>query len=190
MKIVLFFFCLIFLAFSKQALTETSKEKMKFYIVVSIEDCRLWLYQFSDDGSLKLLKEYPVSTVRQNIRTFPLGEGYIIAKETKAAWYPTPSTRHEFAKRGIILPAVIPPGHPLNYMGTTKIYLSHVVKGKGTVYRIHGTRPQDRKKIGKRVSGGCIRMLNEDIEELVRIVPIGTQVNIIMKKLAPPAASF
>lgn len=43
-------------------------------------------------------------------------------------------------------------------------------------YGIHGTN--DPSSIGKAVSKGCIRMNNNDVEELSRIVPIGTQVNI------------
>ncbi|HWL13728.1 MAG TPA: L,D-transpeptidase [Ureibacillus sp.] len=43
-------------------------------------------------------------------------------------------------------------------------------------YGIHGTN--DPSSIGNAVSRGCIRMYNADVEELSRIVPIGTQVNI------------
>lgn len=41
-------------------------------------------------------------------------------------------------------------------------------------YGIHGTN--DPSSIGKAVSRGCIRMYNQDVEELARLVPIGTQV--------------
>ncbi|MGJ7919082.1 L,D-transpeptidase family protein [Neobacillus sp. LXY-4] len=43
-------------------------------------------------------------------------------------------------------------------------------------YGIHGTN--DPSSIGKAVSKGCIRMYNRDVEELARIVPIGTPVQI------------
>nr|WP_295969763.1 L,D-transpeptidase family protein [uncultured Bacillus sp.] len=43
-------------------------------------------------------------------------------------------------------------------------------------YGIHGTN--DPSSIGKAVSRGCIRMYNENVEELSRIVPIGTRVSI------------
>ncbi|MEG0386476.1 MAG: L,D-transpeptidase, partial [Solibacillus sp.] len=39
---------------------------------------------------------------------------------------------------------------------------------------IHGTN--NPSSIGHAVSHGCIRMHNEDVEELARTVPIGTQV--------------
>lgn len=43
-------------------------------------------------------------------------------------------------------------------------------------YGIHGTN--NPSSIGKAVSAGCIRMYNHDVEELSRIIPIGTPVNI------------
>lgn len=44
-------------------------------------------------------------------------------------------------------------------------------------YGIHGTN--NPSSIGKAVSGGCVRMYNEDVIELYSIVPIGTTVKII-----------
>jgi len=41
-------------------------------------------------------------------------------------------------------------------------------------YGIHGTN--NPSSIGKSVSKGCIRMHNHDVEELARIIPIGTPV--------------
>ncbi|ELK48887.1 L,D-transpeptidase family protein [Halobacillus sp. ACCC02827] len=43
-------------------------------------------------------------------------------------------------------------------------------------YGIHGTN--NPSSIGKAVSKGCIRMHNEDVEELADIVPVGTRVDI------------
>jgi lipoprotein-anchoring transpeptidase ErfK/SrfK len=43
-------------------------------------------------------------------------------------------------------------------------------------YGIHGTN--NPASIGKQVSHGCIRMYNEDVLTLSRLVPIGTQVTI------------
>lgn len=43
-------------------------------------------------------------------------------------------------------------------------------------YGIHGTN--DPSSIGKEVSHGCIRMHNEDVLELSKLVPIGTRVTI------------
>ncbi|MFQ3544204.1 L,D-transpeptidase family protein [Halobacillus rhizosphaerae] len=43
-------------------------------------------------------------------------------------------------------------------------------------YGIHGTN--NPSSIGKAVSHGCIRMYNHDVEELARIIPLGTPVTI------------
>jgi lipoprotein-anchoring transpeptidase ErfK/SrfK len=43
-------------------------------------------------------------------------------------------------------------------------------------YGIHGTN--NPASIGKRVSHGCIRMHNEDVRELAKLVPLGTHVTI------------
>lgn len=43
-------------------------------------------------------------------------------------------------------------------------------------YGIHGTN--EPSSIGKAVSNGCVRMHNKDVEELTRLVSIGTKVKI------------
>ena len=47
----------------------------------------------------------------------------------------------------------------------------------GTVYRIHGTNAP--ATIGKQVSSGCIRMLNEDVIDLYDRTHIGTKVVVL-----------
>ena len=54
------------------------------------------------------------------------------------------------------------PGGPGNPLGARALYL--YAGGKDTLYRIHGTT--EPESIGKSVSSGCIRMLNEDVAEL------------------------
>lgn len=64
------------------------------------------------------------------------------------------------------------PGGPDNPLGARALYL--FANGKDTLYRIHGTnQPQT---IGKAVSSGCIRMLNEEVADLFENVRIGTPV--------------
>jgi len=62
-------------------------------------------------------------------------------------------------------------GGPGNPLGALALYLS------GTVYRIHGTNKPS--SIGKHVSSGCIRMLNEDVIDLYARAPIGTKVVVL-----------
>lgn len=64
------------------------------------------------------------------------------------------------------------PGGPENPLGARALYLFS--DGKDTLYRIHGTN--EPRTIGKSVSSGCIRMLNEDVAALFDEVEIGTQV--------------
>ena len=62
-------------------------------------------------------------------------------------------------------------GGPGNPLGARAMYLS------GTVYRIHGTNKPS--SIGKHVSSGCIRMLNEDVIDLYTRTRIGTKVVVL-----------
>jgi hypothetical protein len=48
-----------------------------------------------------------------------------------------------------------------------------------TAYRIHGTN--DPSTIGKFVSSGCIRLTNEDVQDLASRVSVGTRVVVLPK---------
>src|SRR6185436_3847567 len=71
-------------------------------------------------------------------------------------------------------------GGPGNPLGARALYL-----GK-TLYRVHGTNQPST--IGKNVSSGCIRLLNQDIEDLYSRVNVGTRV-VVLANAAPPTAS-
>jgi lipoprotein-anchoring transpeptidase ErfK/SrfK len=62
-------------------------------------------------------------------------------------------------------------GGPGNPLGARALYLGN------TDYRIHGTN--DPSTIGKQVSSGCIRLRNEDVEDLYQRVGIGTTVVVL-----------
>jgi lipoprotein-anchoring transpeptidase ErfK/SrfK len=69
------------------------------------------------------------------------------------------------------------PGGPDNPLGARALYLfakTLYANYSDTGYRIHGTN--DPASIGKAMSSGCIRMLNQDVAELFNEVPIGTRV--------------
>ena len=59
-----------------------------------------------------------------------------------------------------------------NPLGARALYLFK--DGKDTLYRIHGTT--EPWSIGKAVSSGCIRMLNQDVIDLYNRVPKGAKV--------------
>ena len=64
------------------------------------------------------------------------------------------------------------PGGPDNPLGARALYL--FANGEDTLYRIHGTNAP--KSIGKALSSGCIRMLNEDVADLYRRTIKGARV--------------
>jgi len=64
------------------------------------------------------------------------------------------------------------PGGPDNPLGARAMYLFD--NGRDTMFRIHGTN--EPWSIGKNVSSGCIRMLNEHVSELYRMATVGTKV--------------
>lgn len=103
-----------------------------------------------------VMKEYPVGTGEYD--KTPVGDFKIRNKIPEPPW------------KGI------PYGDPRNVLGTRWMGL---VNEGDTIpgYGIHGT--WEPETIGKNVSQGCIRMLNEDVEELFKIVPVGTKVKII-----------
>lgn len=90
-------------------------------------------------------------------------------KRANPTWTPTAKMHEEYRARGETLPAVWPAG-PDNPMGLFAIYI-------GRLYAIHGTNADFG--IGLRVSHGCVRLRNEDIEYLFNNVPIGTRVQFI-----------
>lgn len=66
-------------------------------------------------------------------------------------------------------------GGPGNPLGSRALYLYR--NGQDTLYRIHGTT--EPWTIGKAVSNGCIRMLNEHVEDLYERVPVGAPVVVL-----------
>lgn len=67
------------------------------------------------------------------------------------------------------------PGGASNPLGARAHYLWQ--DNKDTLYRIHGTLEPD--SIGRSVSSGCIRMINQDVIDLYGRVEIGTRVVVL-----------
>jgi lipoprotein-anchoring transpeptidase ErfK/SrfK len=103
-----------------------------------------------------VMKEYTVGTGEYD--KTPLGDFKIRNKIPEPPW------------KGI------PYGDPKNVLGTRWMGL---VNEGDTVpgYGIHGT--WEPETVGKSVSQGCIRMVNEEVEELYKIMPVGAKVKII-----------
>lgn len=122
----------------------------KFSVVVDKSQNTLLL-----KGDEEVLKTYTVSTGTGN--STPVGVFKITDKLVNPTWY----------KAG----AVVPYGSPENVLGTR--WLGFTLKG----YGIHGT--SEPEKLGRQVTAGCIRMRNEEVEELFSLVPSGMEVTVV-----------
>jgi lipoprotein-anchoring transpeptidase ErfK/SrfK len=69
----------------------------------------------------------------------------------------------------------------MNPLGARALYIFK--DGRDTIYRLHGS--PEWWTIGKSVSSGCVRLMNQDIVDLYNRVPDGTP--IVVTSLAPPS---
>ena len=119
-------------------------------IVISIPDHKLTLLEGD-----KVLRVYAVATGKLSTPS-PEGEFRVVNRVAHPTW---------FSPHGVVKPG------PANPLGTRWMGLS------AAGYGIHGTNAPD--SIGKYASHGCIRMRNRDVEELFKLVPVGTRVELI-----------
>ena len=124
--------------------------KGSFSVLIDKSDNDLFLYC---DGAF--FKHYKVGTGENN--KTPVGQFKINDRISKPTWWKSDGE-------------AIPYGDPDNELGTH--WLSLNIKG----YGLHGT--WEPSSIGKQMSAGCIRLLNQEIEELYNILPLGTRVEI------------
>ena len=106
-------------------------------------------------GDEEVLKTYVVSTGSDN--STPAGIFKVTQKLVNPTWY----------KAG----AVVPYGSPENVLGTRWLGISK----QG--YGIHGTT--EPEKLGQQVTAGCIRMKNEEVEELYAFLIPGSEVTVV-----------
>ena len=101
------------------------------------------------------------------------GEAYIGMKRKWPRWVPP----EDMVQRDVHATewANGMPGGPKNPLGARALYLN--ANKMDTMYRIHGTN--DPTSIGKAMSSGCVRMLNEDIADLFERAPMGTKVIVL-----------
>lgn len=124
----------------------------RFKLNVEIDKSENTLTLKADDV---LLKTYVVATGAGN-RT-PVGTFRVQDKIERPTWYKDDG-------------AVIRYGEPGHLLGTRWIGLSE----KG--YGIHGTT--EPEKLGRQVSHGCVRMRNEEVEEIFTLLPYGATITI------------
>jgi lipoprotein-anchoring transpeptidase ErfK/SrfK len=110
------------------------------------------------------------------------GVGRVQYKREWPRWTPTAAMVAREPERYGPLAGGMEPG-PTNPLGPRALYLFK--DGVDTLYRIHGTT--EDWSIGRAVSSGCIRLLNQDIIDLYRRVPNGTQVVVLQGPSSPVA---
>ena len=103
-----------------------------------------------------------------------------VQKVTRMAEWPDWHPPSEMIERQPYLPRFMAGGES-NPMGARALYLGN------TVYRIHGTNQPST--IGTFVSSGCIRLTNEDVEDLYTRVKVGTRVVVLPGGKPPTTAS-
>lgn len=109
--------------------------------------------------------EYNVGVGREGFTW--AGTNTVSRKAEWPDWRPPPEMIKREARRGHFLPELME-GGPRNPLGARAIYIGD------TQFRIHGTTQP--WSIGKAVSSGCIRMMNEEVIDLYDRVAIGAQV--------------
>jgi lipoprotein-anchoring transpeptidase ErfK/SrfK len=107
------------------------------------------------------------------------GEATIHDKQEWPDWYPP----HEMIERqpelsrqlSVLQSGLGVPGGPRNPLGSRAMYLWQ--GNKDTLYRIHGT--VEPWTVGRSVSSGCIRMINQDVIDLYERTPLGARVVVL-----------
>jgi L,D-transpeptidase ErfK/SrfK len=132
-------------------------------IVVNLPEQRLYFYP--DQGAPLT---FPIGIGREGFET-PLGATQVVRKKLKPTWYPGPSARADDPT----LARAVPPGED-NPLGSFAMYLGL------PSYLIHGTNQP--YGVGRRSSRGCIRLYEQDIEQLFERVPVGTPVRMVSEQ--------
>lgn len=136
---------------------------------VVVDPKNKFLYLVEEEG---VARRYGVGVGRAGLAWSGAAE---IARKAKwPSWRPTANMiKRDPGKYARFANGV--PGGPGNPLGSRALYLYR--NGRDTYYRIHGTT--EPWTIGKAVSNGCIRMLNEHVEDLYERVPVGTAVVVL-----------
>jgi len=150
-----------------QESSETSRRIVDFYepmeagsILIRTSERRLY-YVLSSNKAIM----YPVGVGREGFTWS--GQNKITRKATWPDWHPPKVMIEREAKRGHVIPAFMP-GGPENPLGARALYIGD------TEYRIHGTTQP--WSIGRAVSSGCIRMMNDEVIDLFNRVEVGATV--------------
>lgn len=136
-------------------------------IVVAPRDRYLYLIETSETA-----RRYGIGVGKAGLAFS--GSAVIGRKAKWPSWRPTKNMIRRDPKKYARYAGGLP-GGPKNPLGSRALYLYR--DGNDTLYRIHGTT--EPWTIGKAVSNGCVRMVNEHVEDLYERVPVGAQVVVV-----------
>jgi len=128
-------------------------------ILINVAELRLFYFMKTMD----VVRTFPVGIGRLDEPT-PLGISTIGEKRTKPTWFIPPALQQKYGVK------TVAPG-PDNPLGNYWLGLRH------SNYGIHGTNIP--WSVGRMVTGGCIRLYPEDMEQLFKWIRVGTPVKII-----------
>lgn len=137
-------------------------------IVLNVPEAHVYLVEGG-----RIVEDYPVAVSRSDWKV-PLGETRVVDKTKHPTWYVPESIQREMAKNGQEVKTRVDPG-PDNPLGTRWIGFAD-----GT-YGFHGTTAPN--SIKTYASHGCVRFLQQDIEDLFSRVEVGTPVRIYYQPL-------
>jgi L,D-transpeptidase ErfK/SrfK len=138
-------------------------------IVVNLAAMRLFYFPPHKHGKPQVVFTHPVGIGRQGWKT-PQGMTHVLWHEKNPVWRVPPSIITEHLQEGDKLPRVMGPG-PDNPLGDYALHLGW------PGYLIHGTNKP--VSVGLRVSHGCVHLFPEDIAQIFRMVPNGTEVRVV-----------
>jgi lipoprotein-anchoring transpeptidase ErfK/SrfK len=141
---------------------------------IIVDPHRHYLYLIESDGRAI---RYGVGVGRQGFGWS--GVATVHNKQEWPDWYPPkemldrqPELRRQMSQ---LQSGIGMSGGPRNPLGARALYLWQ--GNKDTLYRIHGT--VEPWTIGKSVSSGCIRMINQDVLDLYQRVAVGAKVVVL-----------
>lgn len=139
-------------------------------IVINVAALRLFYFPAHKAGEPQVVYTYPIGIGKVGWST-PEGVTTVVGHQKDPIWRPSEALREDhFNDSGEKLPAVVAAG-PDNPLGKYEFILGW------PSYRIHGTnKPYG---VGLRSSHGCVRLYPEDIEQLFKMAPNGTQVRVV-----------
>lgn len=144
---------------------EVSYDKAHKAGTIVIDTKNKFLYLVGENGKAR---RYGVGVGKEGFSW--KGTQTVSRKAEWPSWHPPQEMIARERKKGRILPIRMEGGVE-NPLGARALYLGN------TLYRIHGTNAPST--IGRAVSSGCIRMRNQDVEDLYERVPVGTKVVVL-----------